>query len=599
MKFTYFKFKNFKGIEDQKLDLSKSIGSNIYALVGLNESGKTTILEGINFFSHKTESLDGLNIDNYTIDDIHSLIPINKRDNFNGCITIEAGLELSDKDIVEVKKAIKNEKGIDVSQCSSEVIYTQNYYFKNSQHQSQKNESLWTYSAIGKTPRAKKIRQLSNDEKLPASTNYIKKNIPSILYFPNFLFEFPEKINLDPDGDDPKDHFYQRIIQDILDSLDNDLNIKDHLIARIKSDDRNEKRNLTSLIRKMERKLTDVIFNYWNEIFKKKITEKEVVLFHDYDETGVYIEFNIKDDVDTYRIKERSLGFRWFFVYILLTQFRNYGRSRTNAFFLLDEPASNLHPGAQSELLKSFENLPNVLYTTHSHYLINPKWLESTFVVKNKGIDYDNEADYHARNTDISFMKYREFASLNPSQTSYFQPILEILEYKPANLELVPRVVLTEGKNDFYTFSFYQKVIKEYENPLCFIPGTSSGNLENLISLYLGWGTSFFVLLDSDKAGVESKTRYIELFGDHIKDSIFTFEDIDSRWSNFETEHLFSISDRIKIQKINYPNEVDYKKKFFNRSIQECYVTSTKVTLEKETNDNFNKVLDLIKLELN
>jgi len=50
MKFTYFKFKNFKGIEDQTLDLSKSGGSNIYTLVGLNESGKTTILEAINFF---------------------------------------------------------------------------------------------------------------------------------------------------------------------------------------------------------------------------------------------------------------------------------------------------------------------------------------------------------------------------------------------------------------------------------------------------------------------------------------------------------------------------------------------------------------------
>ena len=598
MKFTYFKFKNFKGIEDQKIDLLRSVGSSIYTLVGLNESGKTTILEAINFFSHKQESLDVLELDSYSIEDIHSLIPINKRDNFNDCITIEAGLELNKDDISKVKKAIKEKNGIIVNECSNTVTYTQNYYFKNSKHQPELNESLWKYWAKGKTARAKKIRNLTNDERQPANTEFIRKNIPSILYFPNFLFEFPEKIYLNSEVEDSKDQFYQKIIQDILDSLDNELNIEDHLITRIESEDRNEKRNLNSLIGKMERKLSSVIFDSWNEIFNKRINQKEIVLYHDKDENGVYLEFNIKDDVDTYRINERSLGFRWFFVYILLTQFRNYGKSRNNAFFLFDEPASNLHPAAQSELLKSFENLPNVLYTTHSHYLINPKWLESTYVVKNKGIDYDNESEYNARNTDVSIMRYREFASKNPSQTSYFQPILEILEYKPANLELVPKVILTEGKNDFYTFSYFQKTIKNYKKPLCFIPGTSSSNIENLISLYLGWGTSFVVLLDSDEAGKEAKERYLELFGEYVNDLIITYEDIDSSWVNFETENLYSNSDRLKLQKINYPTDTRYKKKAFNRSIQENFVTSNKVVLDNESMGNFKTTLDFLKDKL-
>lgn len=597
MKFTYFKFKNFKGIEDQTLDLSKSGGSNIYTLVGLNESGKTTILEAINFFSHKPESLDVLGLDSYSIADIHSLIPINKRDNFNGCITIEAGLDLSESEIDDIKKVIKEKKGFKVEACSRKVSFTQNYYFKNSVHQPEKKESLWDFPVKGSSFRSKIVRNLVNDEKLPAN-HYIKKNIPSILYFPNFLFEFPEKIYLESRIDSAKELFYQRIIQDILDSLNNDLNIEDHLIARIKSEEKNEKRNLTSLIGKMERKLTNVIFDSWNQIFKKKINEKEIVLYAEFDEKGAYIEFNIKDDVDTYRINERSLGFRWFFVYILLTQFRNYGKNRNNAFFLFDEPASNLHPAAQSELLKSFENLPNVLYTTHSHYLINPKWLESTYVVKNKGIDYDNEADYIAKNTNIGIMRYREFASKFPSQTSYFQPILEILDYTPSNLELVPKVIITEGKNDFYTFSYYQKIIKKLKTPLCFIPGTSSSNLENLISLYLGWGKSFLVLLDSDDAGKKAKMRYIDLFGEYLNDLIITYEDIDSTWVNFETENLFTKSDQLMIQKMNYPDDIKFNKKSFNRSIQENFVTSISVVLTTDSLDNLDKTLKVIKEKL-
>ncbi len=54
MKHTYFEVWNFKGIEHIKLDFSSSPNSNIYTLVGLNESGKTTILEAINFFTYKT-----------------------------------------------------------------------------------------------------------------------------------------------------------------------------------------------------------------------------------------------------------------------------------------------------------------------------------------------------------------------------------------------------------------------------------------------------------------------------------------------------------------------------------------------------------------
>ena len=596
MKFTYFKFKNFKGIENQTLSLTN--GSNIFTLVGLNESGKTTILEAINFFSHKTETLDVLGLDSYSIDDIHNLIPINKRDNFNDSIIIEAGLELSPDDIKEIKKEIYNSNEIVVSECSQTVSYTQTYHFKNSVHQPEKNLNQWSFWAKGKKKSAKKIRKLTNDENQPANSNFIKKNIPSILYFPNFLFEFPEKIYLDEKIEDPKHIFYQKIIQDVLDSLDNNTNIKEHLIDRILSDDKNEKRNLNSLTGKMERKLSNVIFDSWNKIFNKKINQKEISLYFDSDEKGAYLEFNIKDDVDTYRVNERSLGFRWFFVYILLTQFRSFRKQNKNAFFLFDEPASNLHPSAQSELLKSFENLPNVLYTTHSHYLINPKWLESTYVVKNKGIDYENEAEYIAKNTDVSVMKYREFASKFPSQTSYFQPILEILEYKPANLELVPKVILTEGKNDFYTFNYFQETVKKYKSPLNFIPGTSSSNLTNLISLYLGWGKKFIVLLDSDNAGLKEKKRYIELFGQSVEDIIITYEDINNSWTNFETEKLFTSQDQLKIQTANYPLETSFNKKIFNRSIQENYATGKIVSLEKESTDNFKIALDFIKDKL-
>lgn len=596
MKFKYFKFENFKGIEKETLDFSRNLNNNIFTLVGLNESGKTTVLEAINYFAYKPEKLDGLNLTNYEVADIHDLIPINKRDNFNGKIVVEAGIELDDDEVLDLRGQFSR-KGLNITTFSKEIAFIQEYYFDNSIHQPEKDKKLWRYNIQGKRKNGKVSRSISNDDATFVG-DYCKLNMPSILYFPNFLFDFPEKIYLDSTTTEKEHKFYQTIIQDILDSLENELNIQEHLIKRINSSEATDKRNLNSLLGKMQKKLTDIIFRKWNQIFNKEISKTEIILFTGTDTKGTYIEFNIKDDVDTYRIIERSLGFRWFFVYILLTQFREYRKTNKNAFFLFDEPASNLHPSAQTELLKSFEKLPKVLYTTHSHYLINPKWLESTYVIKNDSIDYDNEENYNSKNTKISVHKYREFAVKHPNQSSYYQPILEILDYKPSNLELVPSVVITEGKNDYYTLMFIQEEVLKTKEPIKIVPGTSSSNLETLISLYLGWGTQFTVLLDSDEEGVKQRNRYIEVFGESISDRIICYAEIKPEWSNLEMEDLFTSEDKEKIIKEVYPEqEINPKKTkaILNRSIQELHIKKNSIQLSQVSKDNFKSVINFLR----
>ena len=599
MKFKYFRFENFKGIEAETLDLSRNLNNNIYTLVGLNESGKTTILEAINYFAYKPENLDGLKLANYEVTDIHDLIPINKRDNFNGKIKVEAGIELDSNELESLKFQFKK-NGITITNFKNEITFIQEYYFENSIHYPEKDKQLWSYNIQGKKKNARTSKPLNNED-VKFVSEHCKKNMTSILYFPNFLFDFPEKIYLDPTVLEKEHQFYQTIIQDILDSLENNSNIHEHLINRILSKDPIEKRNLNSLIGKMQKKLTEVIFKKWNQIFNKEISKTEILLFTGTDSKGTFIEFNIKDDVDTYRIIERSLGFRWFFVYILLTQFREYRKVNKNAFFLFDEPASNLHPSAQTELLKSFEKLPKVVYTTHSHYLINPKWLESTFVIKNESIDYDNEESYNSKNTRISIHKYREFAVKHPNQSNYFQPILEVLDYKPSNLELVPKVVLTEGKNDFYTLMYFQEILFKRTDILRIVPGTSSSNLQTIISLYLGWGSEFIILLDSDKEGLIQKKRYIEAFGESIEDLIVTYSDIEPTWLNKEMENLLDDTDKLTIINSVYPIEkVNLKKSktILNRSIQELFIKKEEISISEMSMINFKKVLDSLASKL-
>ena len=51
MYYTSFRIRNFKGIRDTSIKFAEQSKAGVFAFVGLNESGKTTILEAIHSFS--------------------------------------------------------------------------------------------------------------------------------------------------------------------------------------------------------------------------------------------------------------------------------------------------------------------------------------------------------------------------------------------------------------------------------------------------------------------------------------------------------------------------------------------------------------------
>src|SRR5205085_12453432 len=137
---------------------------------------------------------------------------------------------------------------------------------------------------------------------------------------------------------------------------------------------------------------------------------------------------------------------------------------------------------------------------------------------------------FNSENTEISLTRYRDFVSTHPDQPRYFQPILEVLDFYPSQLENVPDVVMLEGKNDFYSLKYVHDMLLQDGGNLNFMPGGGAGSLDNPIRLYIAWGRNFIVILDSDKGGKNQQERYLELFGPIVKDRIFTLKDIDKAW---------------------------------------------------------------------
>lgn len=220
---------------------------------------------------------------------------------------------------------------------------------------------------------------------------------PPIIYYENFLFDFPDNIYLEPKPEAQltrQDIAYKNVIQDVLNSIDRRMTIESHIVQRYKLGG-SKRKSLESVLLRLASKMTDEIFDMWRELLKINETSgMEITLGQDLheDDKGYYLEVKVRDGDQNYLIRERSLGFRWFFAFILFTHFRAFRyKNEKKALFLLDEPASNLHPSAQTKLLDVFENSPNdqdVIYATHSHHMINPKWLSGTFVIKNESKEY-------------------------------------------------------------------------------------------------------------------------------------------------------------------------------------------------------------------
>ena len=599
MQHTFFEIKNYRGIGSVRLDLTSRPKSPIFTLVGLNESGKTTVLEAINSFSQRTD-LNPLNVPGYSIRDVHELIPISRRSNFNGEISICAGFACDAEDQSAIKTFAQKELGFQITESIADFSVKQVWKFKDSKASSAQPEQVWDIKIVGRRKNERKSHTLGGtSEEWKKKVAHIRELLPNILYFPNFLFELPDKIYLEAGttADEGKHAFYRKVIQDVLDAIGEQTTLEHHILARAKSGTVPDRRSMESVLLKMGSHITKTVFTSWNEIFKRTSSGKEIQVGIDQDEAAKwYLQLRLKDGSNLYEISERSLGFRWFFAFLLLTQYRGYRKSGPRgALFLFDEPASNLHPSAQAQLLESFGRFPShapIVYTTHSHHMVNPDWLEGTYVVKNGAIDYDSEDDdYSARKTIITLHRYRTFAAAHPNQSTYFQPVLDVLAYQPARLENVPNVVMIEGKNDFFTLRYMQWYLS-LADPQYLLPGSGAGTLSDPIRLYAAWGRDFVVLLDADREGKKQRQRYQDLFGLLVQDAILTLEDIAEEWSGKGMEFLFEEADRMTLQQARYPDEVQFNKTLFNRAIQELLMVKERPSISDVSKDRFTKLLN-------
>ena len=575
-----FDIENFRGIEFGTLLIEggKPAGSFV-TLIGLNESGKTTLLEALSHSvladpgtSDLMESVQGT-------PELNDLIPKKKKAAFTGTVSVKAYVELEAANHAKLRHfLVEKHNLVVIGSIPTRLTVTKTYYFKDSTFERSTNN--WDFDLSVKRRAGKKELRLdfaSMKDEWVSTVLFVKTLLPQVIYFPTFMVEFPRRIYLEGQHGEV-DSYYRQVMDDAMRSLKPPLSVSTHILERVEKHREPNKSFSSSLraspegqqidatVQSLSAELNRVIFGAWNEIFGKKLSGHRInVEWHVDESVGnhVYLEVSItSEDHLKFYVSERSLGFRWFFSFLLFTQFQSFRADRERAIFLFDEPASHLHARAQQRLLDSFVRIAEpshiIVYSTHSHYLINPLWLEKAYIVTNEAIDIDDDdplSELVDSGSRIRLTKYPQFVSENPTKLSYFQPVLDALDYRFSELVMNKPMVLLEGKYDFYPMKYFLQEIGQ-EGSISIFPATGAGGMATLIALARGLGLPFVIFLDDDKEGKKEKRRYKEEFL-LTESEVMTIADFDPSFAKKDFEDLFKgdVRDKVGLAK---PTKKDF-----------------------------------------
>jgi predicted ATPase len=189
-------------------------------------------------------------------------------------------------------------------------------------------------------------------------------------------------------------------------------------------------------------KLSREVFRYWtqNDNLLVEIDADNAAVQNDPDHSAVlrYLDIRVRDTRHGYtsNFSQRSSGFQWFFSFLAaFSEFEDRGHG---VIVLLDEPALNLHGRAQADFLRFInERLApkfQVIYATHSPFMVEPSRLERVRVLQDKGIDAGTVVSQDIATVDSD--------SLLPLKAALGHDVAQ-------NLTLGPDNELMEGTGDF------------------------------------------------------------------------------------------------------------------------------------------------------
>ena len=530
-----FRIQGFRGLEDVSLNFHKN---DLMLLLGLNESGKTSILKAIEAFDFSND------VQPQQLRQFFTSMR-NKQDiECSRPCTITADIEFTESIQYSFFKKVLKSADFDASVKTEVEDFLSGINGRRSVRVSR--VIPFSNGAPGKTfYQFEGERPFSQVRLERILAQEIVSRCPFILYFEDFQDSIPEKI-FTSRRSDAFNHAWYEIIDGLFYNTDSTYSIKKYETYFSSNNPRED--DARSVLKKVNKTLQSSFTEKWENLSGvQEIEEAEIA----YNSARKYFEIKITEkDGTTYSVHERSKGAIWYLAFLMKTEFRRkkLREGSGKPIYLIDEPASNLHSTAQQKMVEDFFALvedTTLIYTTHSRYLISPGNVKNTYVVQREdGV--------------VKCTRWGDYIKGRDAKTSYYQPLFDCLNIVPNNFDIPWELaIITEGPSDALALELMQTVLKEPSTHAIY-PGTSASDLSTLISLNLGWRTCFKVLLDSDKEGRGQKSRYMDELG--LEEEAFVLLPA----AHPKIEKMFSPQDLSKLHEIAFdePNDRVSKKEF-------------------------------------
>ncbi len=568
MRYKSFQIKNYKAIQSTTISFKKGA---LILLLGINESGKTTVLKAIESFHYLNDPSQDEQ-ENY-----FASMQNRSRAGSVSETTIKATIEcITPKERAELRKLHIETKLKDLLN-NAEITIERYFQYKDAicEHQGYR-----LYMPDGECYESTATTWMARS---------IIKKAPRIQYYADFRDQIPERIS-----NKPNTQYYDEEWISVINGLFYHANPNILLDQYFKIADRAAQ---DTILKRVSRVLNKQFTSGWNK-FRDSKTISSVDLIHHHDTNLFSFDITKTDGSTVLKVSEISKGALWYLSFLLKTGFRKkHILSQLGPpLYLIDEPASNLHSTAQTKMLLDFRALArdaNVIYTTHSQYLIDKENLTNVYIAK-------------ANRQGVTISKYSDFIQKNTQRQFHYQPIVDALVIQPFSLDMPwDRVLIVEGIYDCIGLKLFFELLS-LEPDYVIMPGTAASKLSTLISLHIGWSASICVLLDFDEEGLKAQRRYIEQFPT-LKRRIITYKFINPGVSKITFEKLISKDpdDRLVLMEVAHGNNVvnNITKKHLQQAVAIISYDPNKkrqlkAQLSPKTLSNFKKVFRKINTTL-
>lgn len=505
-------------------------------LVGKNESGKTAALQALHRLNPAVSGQFNLQAD-YP----RWLLTHDRRQGItDDALPIEAVFELDDEDLAAVTQAV----GVPVIE-RQQVTVTRGY-----DNELGIGEITLVKDALQRVIAARRpepfgsdhedvedAAELSAEELVDEILDVLQPRLPRFFYFSDYQL-LPGRTDLNEVDDDatmPGSTDLQTV-RALLDLAGTN-------VAQMREEDYEAR---VAELEAVSDDLTRQVKKYW-----RQNEDLEVVIDVDKETVNVpglphpsqkavarFLDIRVRDRRHgfTNNFDQRSSGFRWFFSFLAaFSEFEGYERE---VIVLLDEPGLTLHARAQADFLHFIEDRlaskRQVIYTTHSPFMVAPDHLERVRIVEDQG-------------PDVGAIVSTDVTRVSPD--SVF-PLQGALGYDLAqHLFVGPHNLVVEGTSDFT----YLTVLSEFlagedrtglDPRWRVLPVGGIQNVPTFVAL-LGRKLDVTVLIDASNQGMQ---RLTNMSANGLLDAkrIITMREFVSG-SQADIEDLFDGGDYLKL----------------------------------------------------